>query len=122
MKKLVLATCVLLAASPAFACKYVQLQPRTALSAEKRAELAKDQQQINNLRQDMSSVCKTTKAAPINSCHIDNGMCADLPYELQSKFQYDVGADGSLKGMVSPEDRTKNAAIIDGLYKKWGAL
>lgn len=119
MKKLLLVSCIILAASPAFACKYVQLFAKPSLSVMQRAELQKDQQIVDQLRRDMSTVCATTKIAAINSCQHSKGMCADLPYELQSKFQYDVGADGSLRGMISPEERTKNAEIINRIYAKW---
>ncbi|MFZ4125989.1 MAG: hypothetical protein ACOYJ2_07985 [Rickettsiales bacterium] len=118
MKKFLLVSCVILAASPAFACKYVRLEMKAGMATAKIAELQKDQRTIDDLRQAMSTVCTTTKTAAINSCQHSKGMCADLPYELQSKFQYDVGADGEFRGMVSPEERTKYAAIIDGLYKK----
>jgi hypothetical protein len=109
-------------ASPAFACKYSRLEVKPGMSATKIAELQKDQKTMDDLRQAMSTVCITTKAVAINSCQHSKGICANLPYELQSKFQYDMGADGAFRSMISPEDRTKYAAIIDGIYKKWGTF
>lgn len=106
-------------AAPAQACKYVQLFAKPSLSAAQKADLQKDQLVVDQLRRDMSTVCATTKTAAINSCQHSKGMCADLSYEEQTKFRYDVGADGSLRGMVSPEERTKNAETINRIYEKW---
>lgn len=119
MKKLLAVSLILFTAAPAFACSYAPLRARPAMSASQKAEFAADQQTIGRLLQDMNTVCATTKMAAISTCQYSKGMCDDLPFELQGKFKYDFGADGSLKGMVSPEDRTKNAETINRIYKKW---
>jgi hypothetical protein len=120
MKKILFAVSVfMLAAAQAEACSYGYIAARPGISAAQRAELAKDQQLVDQLRRDMNTVCTTTKTAAISSCQYSKGSCADLPGDVQAKFQYDFGADGSLKGMVSPEERTKNAEIINRIYDKW---
>ena len=119
MKLGLVAAIIVMSASSALACSYAPIPHRGNLSAAQRVELQKDEQTVAQLRRDMSTVCAVTKTAAINSCQHSKGACADLPFELQDKFRYDFGADGSVKGMVSPEDRTKNAEIINTIYNKW---
>lgn len=119
MKYTVVTLAVLMSATSALACSYAPIQARPGLTAAQRSELADDQRTLNQLRQDMNTVCTTRTPAAINSCMVNKGPCENLRGDLDGKFQYDFGADGSLKGMVSPEDRTKNAEIINNIYAKW---
>lgn len=119
MKKLLILSVIALTAAPAYACKYAPISHRSSLSTTQRVELQQDQQVVDQLRRDMNTVCTNSAKVAITSCQYNQGPCADLPYDLKDKFKYDFGADGSLTGMVSPEDRTKNAETITRLYNKW---
>lgn len=119
MKYALIAVAVAVTASSALACSYAPIQHRGNLSAAQREDLQKDEATLWKLRADMNTVCMTRKVAITSTCQINKGMCSDLPFAIQDQFKYDFGADGSLKGMVSPEDRTKNAETIGNIYNKW---
>ncbi len=116
MKSFLLALALMIAAAPAYACKYIPLGYGKTLNAEQQAELARDKGALEKLRWLSDAQCSEGGKPIITTCDHDMGPCDKLPAEERAKFVY--SKDG-VRYMQTPEQAAENGRRMEQLYDKW---